>query len=79
MYQAKLWATQVFKLAKMKGNSQQTPSISTPQSCAATHSHPKTEPPFGHQTACTDRHCASEKQPAKANHSSVACFEHEIY
>jgi len=32
------------------------------------------KPPFGHQTAPTDRHCASEKQPAKADHSSVACF-----
>jgi len=37
------------------------------------------KPPFGHQTARTDRHCASEKQPAKADHSSVACFEYEIY
>jgi len=33
------------------------------------------KPPFGHQTARTDRHCASEKQPAKAYHLSVACFE----
>ena len=46
---------------------------STPQSIAATHSHPET--PFGHQTARTD---GSEKQPAKAHHLSVACFEHEI-
>ena len=29
--------------------------------------------------ARTDRHCASEKQPAKVDHSSVACFEYEIY
>jgi len=36
------------------------------------------KPLFGHQTACTDRHCGSEKQPAKADHSSIACFEHEI-
>jgi len=36
------------------------------------------KPPFGHQTAHTDCHCGSEKQPAKANHLSVACFEHEI-
>jgi len=34
--------------------------------------------PFGYQTARTDRHRASEKQPAKADHSSVACFEYEI-
>jgi len=33
---------------------------------------------FGHQTARTDRHCVSEKQPAKADHSSVACVQHEI-
>jgi len=33
--------------------------------------------PFGQQTAPTDHHCASEKQPAKADHSSVACFEYE--
>ena len=72
MHQAKLWVTQVFKLAKMKGNLQQT----TPQSCTATHSHPK--PPFVHQTAHTDHHCASEKQPAKADHLSVACFQYEI-
>jgi len=25
-----------------------------------------------------NRHCGSEKQPAKADHLSVACFEHEI-
>jgi len=31
--------------------------------------------PFGHQTTRTDRHCGSEKQPAKADHSSVTCFE----
>jgi len=30
------------------------------------------KPLFGHQTAHTDRHCASEKQPAKADHISVA-------
>jgi len=34
--------------------------------------------PFGHQTTHTDRHCGSEKQPAKADHFSVAYFEHEI-
>jgi len=35
--------------------------------------------PFGHQTARTDHHCASEKQPAKADLLSVACFEYDIY
>ena len=35
--------------------------------------------PFGHQTAFTYLHCAWEKQPAKADHSSVACFEYGIY
>jgi len=70
MHQAKLWATQVFKLAKIY--SRYLHSI--PQSCAATHSHPET--PFGHQTAHTDHHSASEKQPAIADHSSV---EYEIY
>jgi len=35
--------------------------------------------PFGHQTTHTDHHCASEKQPAKADHFSIACFEDEIY
>ena len=34
--------------------------------------------PFEHQPTRTDRHCASEKQPAKADHLSVACFEYEI-
>ena len=34
---------------------------------------------FEHQTAHTDRQCALEKQPAKADHLSVACFEYEIY
>ena len=32
------------------------------------------KPPFDYQTARTDRHCISEKQPAKADHLSVACF-----
>jgi len=35
--------------------------------------------PFGHQTTRTDRHWASEKQPVKADYSSVACFEYELY
>jgi len=76
MYQAKLWATQVFKLAKMKGNLQQTPLFNTTEVCS--HSQPSQDWP-SHQTAHTDRHCASEKQPTKADHSSVACFEYEIY
>jgi len=66
MRQAKLWASQAFELAKMKGNSQQTP-LSTPQSCKTTHNHPKT----GQASIWTpdpDRHCASEKQPAKSDH-----------
>jgi len=29
MHQAKLWATQIFKLAKMQGNLQQTPLFNT--------------------------------------------------
>jgi len=80
MHQAKLWATQVFELAKMKRNLQQTPLFNTTELCS--HSQPSQDfakPSFGHQTACTDCHCALEKQPAKADHSSVACFEHEIY
>ena len=73
MHQAKLWATQVFELTKMKGNLQH--SIDTTELCS-THNHPKT----GQASIWTpDRHCASEKQPVKAGHSSVACFEHEIY
>jgi len=36
MHQAKLWATQVLTLAKMKGNYIRQ-IYSTPQSCAATH------------------------------------------
>jgi len=43
----------------------------------ATHSHPKA--PFGPQTARTDCHCTSEKQPANAHHSSLAYFECEVY
>ena len=46
---------------------------STSQNCAATHSYPKT----GQARTRTDHHCASVKQPAKADHSSVACL-HEI-
>jgi len=34
--------------------------------------------PFGHQTTHTNRHCALEKQPAKADHLSIAYFEYEI-
>ena len=33
--------------------------------------------PFGPQVAWTDHHCATKKQPAKADHLSVACFECE--
>jgi len=36
------------------------------------------KPPFGHQTAHTDHHSGSEKQPAKVDHFNVTCFEHEI-
>jgi len=36
------------------------------------------KPPFGYQAARTDHHYGSEKQPAKADHLSVGCFEHEI-
>ena len=35
--------------------------------------------PFGHQTALTDHYCTLEKQPGKADHSIVACFDYEIY
>ena len=53
---------------------------SPPQSCVATHSHPRlAKLPFGFQATRTDLHCATEKHPAKANHSSVACFECEIW
>ena len=82
MHQAKLLATQVFELAKMKGNLQHTPLFNTKDHRAM---QPLTtiprlaKLPFGHQTTCTDHHCASEKQSAKADHSSVACFEYEIY
>jgi len=31
--------------------------------------------PFGHQRACIDHRCASEKQPVKADDLSVACFK----
>ena len=47
MHQAKLWATQVFKLAKMKGNLQQTPLFNTTGLCS--HSQPSqgSQPPQG--------------------------------
>jgi len=37
-------------------------------------------PPFGpgHHTTCTNHHCAPEKQPAKADNTSLACFECKI-
>ena len=74
--QAKLWASRAIGTAKMKGNSQQTRLFNTTELC----NHPNTSQAFiGHQTTRTDRHCASEKQPAKADHSSVVCFECEIY
>jgi len=34
MHQAKLWATKVFELAKMKGNLQQTPLFNTTELCS---------------------------------------------
>jgi len=38
MHQAKLWASQVFELAKMKGNLQQKPLFNTTEQCS--HSQP---------------------------------------
>jgi len=38
MHQARLWATQVFELAKMKNNLQQTPLFNTTELCS--HSQP---------------------------------------
>ena len=73
MHQAKLWASQIFELTKMKGNLQLTPLFNTIKLTAIPR---LAKPPFGHQITCTDRHCASEKQPAKSDHSSV---EYEIY
>jgi len=32
------------------------------------------KPSFGHQTACTDCHCASEKQPVKADYIKCSLF-----
>jgi len=75
MHQAKLWASEVFELAKMKGNSQQTPLFNTTELCS--HSQPSQDWP-SFQTTRADHHCASEKQTAKADHSSVACFEYEF-
>jgi len=69
-------AKQACTLAKMKGNIQQIPLFNTTELCS--HSQPSQDWPFGHQTVRTDYHCASEKQPEKADHFSVACFEHEI-
>jgi len=58
MYQARLWASQAFELAKMKGNVQQTPLFNTTELCS--HSQPSQDSvaktPFGHQTARIDRH-----------------------
>jgi len=62
MHQAKLWATKVFELAKMKGNLQQTHLFNTTELCShlATTIPRLAKPPFGHQTTRADRHCASE-------------------
>jgi len=38
MHQAKLWATQVFELAKMKRNLQQTPLFNTTELCSHSQS-----------------------------------------
>jgi len=43
MHQAKLWATQVSELAKMKGNLQQTPLFNTTELCS--HSQPSQDWP----------------------------------
>ena len=37
-----------------------------------------TTAPLRPHTARTDHHCACEKQPAKADHSSLADFDYEI-
>jgi len=79
LHQAKLWATQVFELAKIKGKFTAGAFVQHHRAV-----QPLTvivrlaKPSFRHQTARTDCHCASEKQPAKVDHSSVACFEYEI-
>ena len=46
MYQAKLWATQVFEQAKMKGILQQTPLFTTTELCS--HSQPSQDWPSLH-------------------------------
>ena len=53
----------------MKGNLQQIPLSNATVLCS--HSQPSQDWP--------SHHCASEKQPTKANHLSVASFEYEIF
>ena len=78
VHQAKLWASQAFKLAKMKGNSQQTPLFNTTELCS--HSQPSQDWPTSIWTP--DRSYKSPlcfRKAADLEHSSVACFEYEIY
>jgi len=46
MHQAKLWASQAFELAKMKGNLQQTLLFNTTELCS--HSQPSQDWPWLH-------------------------------
>ena len=63
-----LLASQAFELAKMKGNLQHTQHRRAVQPLTAI---PINQASIGHQTAHTDRHCSSEKQPTKADHCSL--------
>jgi len=67
MHQAKLWASQAFE-----GKFIADTYIQYHRAVQLLTTIPRlAKLPFGHQTACTDHHCASEKQQAKADHSSV--------
>jgi len=77
LYKAKLWAIQVFRLAK--GKFTVDTFIQYQRAVQPFTVIPRlAKSPFGHQTACTDRHLASEKQPAKADHLIVAFSEYKI-
>ena len=78
--EAKLWATQVFELTKMKGNLQQTSLFNTTELCS--HSKPSQDWPSLHLDAGPLVQISTvllEKQTVKADHSKVAYFEYEIY
>jgi len=73
MHRAKLWASsEAFELAKNEGKFTADTFIQYHRAVKPLTAIPRlAKPPFRHQTAHKDCHCASEKQPAKADQRSL--------